>query len=72
MISMFVAMITVHFRYGFSSIKTIGLTESGPVFGPPGYEVNLLYIAGLLVLVLAGAGPLSIDQWRRRIKEPKR
>jgi putative oxidoreductase len=33
------------------------------VFGPPGYEVNLLYIAGLLVLALGGAGPLSVDRW---------
>ena len=56
-VSMFVAMFTVHFRYGFSAIKTIGLTKDGPVFGPPGYEVNLLYIAGLLVLILAGPVP---------------
>jgi Predicted membrane protein len=48
MISMFTAMITVNLRYGFSAIKTIGLTATGPVFGPPGYEINLLYIAGLL------------------------
>ena len=68
MISMFTAMITVHLRYGFSAIKTIGLTTTGPVFGPPGYEINLLYIGGLFVLVLAGAGPLSIDQWLRRRK----
>jgi putative oxidoreductase len=68
-ISMFVAMITVHFRYGFSSIKTIGLTADGPVFGPPGYEINLLYIAGLLALVLIGAGPLSVDRLLRRRKE---
>ena len=60
-VSMVVAMITVHMRYGFSSIKTIGLTANGPVFGPPGYEINLLYIAGLLILILAGAGPVSID-----------
>ncbi len=53
-------------RYGFSAIKTIGLNESGPMFGPPGYEINLLYIAGLLVLVLIGAGPLSIDRLRSR------
>jgi putative oxidoreductase len=69
MISMFVAMITVHFRYGFSAIKTIGLNENGPVFGPPGYEVNLLYIGGLLVLILAGAGPLSVDHWLRPRQE---
>src|SRR5215475_3596579 len=62
-IMMLVAMFTVHLRYGFSAINTIGLTADGPQFGPPGYEVNLLYIAGLLALILAGAGPLSIDGW---------
>jgi putative oxidoreductase len=40
-VSMFVAMITVNGRYGFSAINTISLNESGPVFGPPGYEINL-------------------------------
>jgi putative oxidoreductase len=68
MVSMFTAMITVHLRYGFSATKTIGLTTTGPVFGPPGYEIYLLYIGGLFVLVLAGAGPLSVDQWLRRRK----
>jgi putative oxidoreductase len=62
-VSMLVAMFAVHLRYGFSSINTIGLTPDGPVFGPPGYEVNLLYIAGLLALALAGAGALSVDHW---------
>jgi putative oxidoreductase len=71
MISMFVAIITVHFRYGFSSIKTIGLTADGPVFGPPGYEINLLYIAGLLVLIVLGAGPLSIDRLLEHRREEK-
>jgi putative oxidoreductase len=61
-VMMLVAMFTVHLRYGFSAINTIGLTADGPQFGPPGYEVNLLYIAGLLALVLAGAGPFSIDR----------
>ena len=60
-VMMLVAMFTVHLRYGFSAINTIGLTAEGPQFGPPGYEVNLLYIAGLLALILGGAGPLSID-----------
>jgi putative oxidoreductase len=66
MISMIVAMITVHFRYGFSSINTIGLTATGPLFGPPGYEINLLYIAGLLALIVLGAGPISVDHLLRR------
>src|SRR5438270_3780565 len=60
-VMMLVAMFTVHLRYGFSAINTIGLTADGPQFGPPGYEVNLLYIAGLLALILGGAGPLSIS-----------
>jgi putative oxidoreductase len=41
-VMMLVAMFTVHLRYGFSAINTIGLTADGPRFGPPGYEVNLL------------------------------
>ncbi len=55
LVMMLVAMFTVHLRYGFSAINTIGLTADGPQFGPPGYEVNLLYIAGLLALMLGGA-----------------
>ncbi|MBV8311985.1 MAG: DoxX family protein [Planctomycetaceae bacterium] len=61
-VMMLVAMFTVHLKYGFSSINMIGLTQNGPQFGPPGYEVNLLYIAGLLSLILSGAGALSIDR----------
>ena len=61
-VMMLVAMFTVHLRYGFSAINTIGLTANGPQFGPPGYEVNLLYIACLLALILGGAGPFSIDR----------
>jgi putative oxidoreductase len=58
--SMIVAMFTIHFRNGFSAINTIGLTPSGPVFGPPGYEINLLYVAALLVLAVFGPGPLAL------------
>jgi putative oxidoreductase len=70
-VMMLVAMFTVHLRYGFSAINTIGLTADGPQFGPPGYEVNLLYIAGLLALILGGAGLVSIDRLlARRKREP--
>ena len=70
-VMMLVAMFTVHLRYGFSAINTIGLTADGPRFGPPGIEVNLLYIAGLLALILGGAGPFSIDRLlARRKQEP--
>jgi putative oxidoreductase len=60
-VMMLVAMFTVHLKYGFSSVSTIGLTGDGPKFGPPGYEVNLLYIAGLLALALRGAGAFSVE-----------
>lgn len=68
-VSMLVAMFKIHIKYGFSSIKTIGLTAAGPQFGPPGYEVNLLYIAGLLTLLLAGAGAFSVDGWFAKRKK---
>jgi putative oxidoreductase len=56
-----VAIFTVHLPYGFSSIKLNAVTAAGAQFGPPGYEVNLLYLAGLAALVLGGPGPLAID-----------
>jgi putative oxidoreductase len=68
--TMLVAMFTIHLKYGFSSIKTIGLTPDGPRFGPPGYEVNLLYVSALIALAWGGAGALSVDRFlaRRRGK----
>jgi putative oxidoreductase len=56
-----VAMFTVHLPYGFSSIKLLGVTAAGATFGPPGYEVDLLYIACLAALVLGGSGPFALD-----------
>jgi len=58
-----VAVFTVHLPYGFSSIKLIGVTAAGAQFGPPGYECDLLYLACLAALVMAGPGPLSIDEY---------
>ena len=69
-LTMLVAMFRVHLRYGFSSIQTIGLGPDGPLFGPPGYEVNLLYVAGLLSLILGGAGGLSFTRSRRHPVRP--
>lgn len=56
-----VAMFTVHLPYGFSSIKLMAVTPAGAQFGPPGFEVDLLYLACLAALVLVGPGPLAID-----------
>jgi len=56
-----VAIFTVHLPNGFSSIKLMSYDATGAHFGQPGYETDLLYIAGLLALCMAGAGPLSVD-----------
>jgi len=60
---MVTAMFGVHFRYGFSSIRLQALSASGAIFGPVGYELNLLYVAALLVLALCGPSPVSVDRW---------
>ena len=64
-----VALFTVHLPYGFSSIKLMAMTADGPQFGTIGYELNLLYIAGLLALVLGGPGPFSVDAMLARRRE---
>jgi len=69
LIIMLVAFFTIHLTFGFSSIKLTAMTASGPQFGTVGYELNLLYIAGLLTLVLGGASPFSVDRWLVRGKE---
>lgn len=64
-----VAIVTVHLPNGFSSIKLLSYDASGAHFGQPGYETDLLYLAGLLALCIGGAGPLSLDGYlsaRRR------
>ena len=60
------AMVTVHLPYGFSSVKLLSVSSSGARFGPVGYELDLLYLAALLLLALQGPGPLSIDDLRQR------
>jgi len=60
---MLTAMFSVHLQYGFSSIKLKAITASGAEFGPIGYEMNLLYTAGLLTLALGGSERLPVDHW---------
>jgi len=62
------AMLTVHRPYGFFSVKLVAVTSSGTTFGPVGYEIILLYLAGLGALAIGGAGPLSVDRWRARTR----
>jgi len=54
MIVLLVAIFTVHLPNGFSSIKLQSVTAAGAHFGQPGYETDLLYLAGLAALVLEG------------------
>jgi putative oxidoreductase len=59
-IDMLVALFTVHLPAGFSFMNITGMTETGPQFGLPGYEVPLLYLAGLLALLLLGPTHMSV------------
>jgi putative oxidoreductase len=63
---LFVAMLTVHLPYGFSSIKLLSVTSGRAQFGPPGFELDLLYLACLAALVLGGCGPMTIDHYFRK------
>lgn len=65
-----VAIFTVHLPNGFSSIKLQSVDAAGAHFGQPGYETDLLYIAGLLCLALGGSGKWSVDGFlvRRRLE----
>jgi putative oxidoreductase len=65
-----VAIFTVHLPNGFSSIKLQSFDAAGAHFGQPGYETDLLYLAGLVALCLGGAGPFSVDGWLRRRLAP--
>lgn len=73
-IVLLVAIVTVHLPNGFSSIKLQSFDAAGAHFGQPGYETDLLYIAGLIALCLGGAGPFSVDRFlaRRFINSRKR
>src|SRR5262249_41418241 len=65
-----VAVFTVHLPYGFSSIKLLGVSNGRAQFGPPGYECDLLYIASIVVLLLSGPTPWSVDNYRSRAPWP--
>ena len=67
-IVMLTAIFSVHLEYGFSSVKLKAITAAGAQFGPIGYEMNLLYIAGLAALALSGSSRLSLDHWLRTRK----
>ena len=57
------ALFTIHLRYGFFCVKLVEVTATGTRFGTVGYEIILLYLAGVGMLAAGGAGRLSIDRW---------
>jgi putative oxidoreductase len=57
-----VAIFTVHTPNGFSSIKLLSVDASGAHFGQPGYETDLLYVAGIVALLFGGVGPFALDR----------
>jgi putative oxidoreductase len=59
-----VALFTVHLPYGFPSVRLVEVSSSGTKFGPVGFEIILLYLAGLASIATGGAGPFSLDEWR--------
>jgi len=60
---MITAMVKVQLQYGFSSVRLKVITAAGAEFGPIGYEMNPLYITGLLTLALSRPSKLSLDHW---------
>jgi len=66
------ATFSVHWSYGFLSVRLKSIGPDGAVFGPVGYEIVLLYLAALAALALGGAGPLSVDRWRDHARSSAR
>ena len=64
-IVLLVAIVKVHWQFGFSSIKFLAVTAEGLQFGKPGVECDFLYLAAIAALFVAGADPWSVDYWRR-------
>jgi putative oxidoreductase len=65
-IVLLVAMLKVHWQFGFSSIKFLAVSAAGPQFGKPGVECDLLYLACIAALLLLPADPWSLDHWLAR------
>jgi putative oxidoreductase len=69
-IDMLFAILLVHLPQGFSNLQVKGMSDQGPILGMPGYELNLVYIAGLLALFIGGPGPLSVDERAAKPESP--
>ena len=56
--------------YRLSGGNVIRFRPTGPVFGPPGYEISLLYIAALIALAVSTPSALSVDARFRIAPDP--
>lgn len=63
------AILTVHAAQGFANTNIVGMSETGPVFGMPGWEFNLVLIAGLLAVAFGGSGRWSLGPSRERSQQ---
>jgi putative oxidoreductase len=66
-ITLLVAIFTVHVPNGFSSIKLQSVDAAGAHFGQPGYETDVLYVAALIAILLGGSGRLALDRLLLRL-----
>ncbi|RMG66709.1 MAG: DoxX family protein [Calditrichaeota bacterium] len=64
-VDMLGAMFFVSLPHGFDMLQVTVMIEGGPKFGVPGLEINLIYLAALISLLLTGPGHLSLDGWLR-------
>jgi len=62
-----VALLLVHLPHGFNFANVADVTAQGAQFATPGFEVNLLYLAGLAALIIGGHGPVSLVGHLRRL-----
>lgn len=65
-IVLLVAIVKVHWQFGFSSIKFLAVTPDGLLFGKPGVECDLLYLACIAALFVLAPDPWSLDYRRNR------
>jgi len=66
--SMIAALVLTIVLLGFSQARPLRSACFKPtsLFAPPGYQVDLLYLACLAALVLGGSGPLAIDRYLKK------
>ena len=65
-----VATLTVHQQFESTSIKLMSLANRVPKLGPPGYQTDALYFAGLTALLFSGSGPFAVGAILTPLSKP--